>query len=116
MKQIDSYNKIILKYSQHFFPIRIGDKSELIRFPLLLRKSEERNLLIQKLQKNGIGASGLYPYPLNVQPGMEKYNLKFCPNAALIAKQVITLPVHEYMTEREYEKIDYLLGKYLVKK
>ncbi len=45
-------------YKEFFLPLEVGNKSELIRFPLLFCTTETRDLMIQKLEENGIGAMG----------------------------------------------------------
>ena len=72
-----------------------------------------RDIVLKELKKKGIGATGLYPYPLHLQPGLEQLNLKPCKNAIIAAQQILTLPVHEYLTEKDFKKTVSIFKKYL---
>lgn len=116
LKHKKQYAKLLSKFSEYLLPIKIGDKNELIRFPVLFRKSEDRDIVLQKLNEIGIGATGLYPHPLNTQQGMEIYNFDQCRNATQIARQILTLPIHEYVKPRDYEMISGVFDLFLKRK
>ncbi len=78
---------------------------------------ERRDELQQYLRNHGIDAKIHYPVPMHLQPASRYlgYRQGDFPNAELISKQVISLPVHEFITERQLEfmieKISHFYGK-----
>ena len=77
------------------------------RFPVLLKEEGERDILVKKLQDEGVGAFPLYPWPLNRQPGLDKIlnNNKVYKNAEFISENLFTLPVNEYVKQKDIIKI-----------
>ena len=77
------------------------------RFPLLMESKNLRDKILFKLNSEGIGASLMYPYVLNRQPGLsEILNDKTeYPAASQIVETMLTLPINEYVTEEVIEKI-----------
>jgi dTDP-4-amino-4,6-dideoxygalactose transaminase len=113
LSQIDIYYKIISKYSKSLIPLHFVNNLDLIRFPILFKEPSLRDIVLKELKRKGIGATGLYPYPLHLQPGLEQLNLKPCKNAIIAAQQILTLPVHEYLTEKDFKKTASIFKKYL---
>lgn len=114
LKAKEMYLKLISKYSSFLLPVQISEKHELIRFPVLFSDAGKRDLVMKELELAGIGATGLYPFPLNNQPGLESYQLDACTNASLIADNILTLPIHEYVSESDYKKIGDIFDKCLI--
>ncbi|SES89906.1 dTDP-4-amino-4,6-dideoxygalactose transaminase [Methanococcoides vulcani] len=69
-------------------------------------RTEARDDLITKLNENGIGTGVYYPIPIHMQPTYIEagytYDLPVCEKAA---KEVISLPVHPGVLEKDVEKI-----------
>lgn len=76
-------------------------------------KSHERDKLKQFLLKNGIPTSIYYPYPLHLQPNTSFLNYKKgdFPNAEKICDQVLSIPVHQYLTEDDVYFITETINK-----
>ena len=57
--------------------------------------------------RNGIDAKIHYPTPMHLQPAAKYLNYKKgdFPKAEIIAKTTISLPVHEYISNKELDKI-----------
>jgi dTDP-4-amino-4,6-dideoxygalactose transaminase len=66
-----------------------------------------------ELKKRGLGATGSYPVPLNELPGAADYfdRKEVYPNAKYISERIMTLPLHEYVTERDIERLTTLIKK-----
>ena len=84
----------------------------LLRYPILL-DAADRNRIYQNLKRAGLGASLMYPTSLPKVAGLnglldDKQRL---PNAEAFASQLITLPTHSQMNEKDIDKIDAILKK-----
>jgi hypothetical protein len=79
----------------------------LLRFPILAQDGRERDRILTAAGKEGLGATGMYPVPLNRLAGLSDYFSKdeHYPEAQAIADRLITLPLHEHVTERDIDRI-----------
>ena len=79
----------------------------LLRYPLILKSKEKRDRILEELKRRGLGATGSYPVPLNEQPGAAGYfdRKESYPNAKFISERILTMPLHEYVTESDIEKM-----------
>ena len=50
---------------------------------------------------NGVGCAVYYPKALPDQPALASYASHPCPNAQLLAKQVLSLPLYPELSESE---------------
>lgn len=68
--------------------------------------SDSRESLQQKMKEAGIPTAVHYPVPLNLQPAYAHLCCPDCtPNAASLAKRVMSLPMHPYLSADEVTKI-----------
>jgi dTDP-4-amino-4,6-dideoxygalactose transaminase len=83
------------------------DNVALMRFPIIFKKKENRDRILLRLRAEGLGATGMYPAPLNEIQGTTPYLLRIevFPEAKYISERILTLPLHEYVTVRDIEKI-----------
>ena len=67
-------------------------------------RCQDRNEVITGLEKNGINYGIHYPTPVHLMPAYQKYaaNLPVCEEAA---SQILSIPVHEALTNAEVEKV-----------
>ena len=91
------------------------DFSTNLRFPIFV---ENRNSLIKFLAQNQIFVSDIW-YDALVAP--KKYlpltdYLEHCPNAELAADEILNLPTHINVTEKDAEKISDLVNQWLIQK
>ncbi len=105
------YIQMLTPYSDQlsFIPdIESADDAALLRFPIIFRDPEKRNLLLSALLKNGLGATGSFPVPLNelegVAPHTENTQSGF-PNAKAISQRILTLPLHRFVRNNEISDI-----------
>lgn len=72
-----------------------------------LRIKKKRNIIIKELKKNSIDVKIHYPIPMHLQPAAKNMGYKKgdFPITEKISKQTISLPVHEYITKKDLNKI-----------
>ncbi len=80
-----------------------------IRYPILFANKEMRDMVLMKSEKMGFGITPTYPDAISNIPqiGIQKDK---CPNAELLAMQLLTLPCHPLVTNRDILKIFNLLN------
>jgi dTDP-4-amino-4,6-dideoxygalactose transaminase len=73
-------------------------------------RAKRRNELKKYLNQNGIDAKVHYPIPMHLQPAAKKFGYKKgdFPVSEMVCDTVISLPVHEFVTN---EQIDYVVSK-----
>lgn len=76
-------------------------------FHLYIIKAERRDDLKEYLIKNGVDAKVHYPVPMHLQPAAKVYGYKpgDFPVAEKTCKSVISLPVHEFISQKDREFI-----------
>lgn len=91
-----------LKEVFHLYQIRVNKRDKLKKF----------------LNKNNVDAKVHYPYPMHLQPAAKflKYNKGDFPNAERIAKETLSLPVHEFIKEKHIKHVAYLISRFYKKK
>ena len=103
------YKEKLAPFRQEFvFLPETGDnRIALLRFPLILKSREKRDRILAELKRNGLGATGSYPVPLNEQPGAAEYfdRKESYPNAKFISERILTLPLHESVAGSDIEKM-----------
>ncbi|HEY4482361.1 MAG TPA: DegT/DnrJ/EryC1/StrS family aminotransferase, partial [Candidatus Brocadiaceae bacterium] len=79
----------------------------LLRFPLIFECPEARDTIHSRLLSAGIGATGLYPVPLNKQEGVPEYleHNGLYPNAEYVSKRILTLPTHSLVSDKDVAKM-----------
>jgi len=113
MRHTNEINSLLEPVKQHLFITDSKDTYDLIRFPILFKDADLRDKILHDLTRNGIGATGLYPFPIDVQPELKILKLEHCENAEFISKSILTLPIHENLTNTDLKKIEKVLYKYL---
>lgn len=97
-----------------FFP-SLSKGIALLRFPLVFKKTEARDQALAEMKSQGLGASGIYPEPLHLQPGTASFlkpNGRY-PHALKLSRSVLTLPLHANVREADIRKIASVLQKTL---
>ena len=72
-----------------------------------LRIKTKRNKIIRELQKKNIDVKIHYPVPMHLQPAAKNMGYKKgdFPITEKIAKETISLPIHEFITKKNLDKI-----------
>ena len=83
-------------------------------FALYMCLVKNRNRLLKYLIKNKIEAKIHYPIPLNKQKASKKLNLnqKNFKNANKQANQLLTIPIHQYLSSRQIKFIAKKIGDF----
>ena len=119
LKQIDhitdSRIKNAAEYDQQLSKIphiTIPNRSKYVKqvYHIYVVRAERRDELIKYLNQNGVDAKVHYPIPMHLQPAANQYGYKRgdFPVCEMVCDQVISLPVHEFVTN---EQIDYTVTK-----
>ena len=85
------------------------------RYPVVFKQEGVRDRILHALHSKGIGASGLYPAPLNRQQGLANIlqDDKSYPNAEFLSENLLTLPVNEFIRWKEIEVIKQVFDRLL---
>jgi dTDP-4-amino-4,6-dideoxygalactose transaminase len=83
-------------------------------FHLYHINTTKRDKLLKHLIKNKIDAKIHYPVPIHLQPAAKylKYSKGDFPNAEKLANTSISLPVHEFVSKIQLEKMAKLINKF----
>lgn len=100
------------KYDQHLSEITqitIPNRSKDVKqvYHIYVIRAKERNELKKYLNHNGIDAKIHYPVPMHLQPAAKPYGYKKgdLPVTEKICEEVISLPVHEFITNGQIEYV-----------
>lgn len=108
IKNAAEYDKQLSKILQ----ITIPNRSKYIKqvYHIYVVRAERRNDLKKYLNQNGVDAKVHYPIPMHLQPAAKQYGYKMgdFPVCEMVCDSVISLPVHEFVTN---EQIDYVVSK-----
>ena len=86
-----------------------------LRLPVLVDDPGIRNAALTALKAAGIGATGSYPLALNDVPELAAVDPDTpAPGARRVARSILTLPTHPYMTPRDIALALQVLGDTLV--
>ena len=82
-------------------------RPRLLRYPLLAKSPAVRDKLCDKLNREGIGASRMYPAILpKIKDMVAVFDLSDeVPNAAAFSQRILTLPVHSGVTKEVVNKM-----------
>lgn len=98
------YRELLAPLSPHIaYPgEEVTGENALLRFPVVLKEKEMRDRVLSMLKGAGSGAAESYPVPLNELPGARDHianRHSHFPHAKKISERMITLPLHEYVTD-----------------
>ncbi|VVS94067.1 DegT/DnrJ/EryC1/StrS family aminotransferase [Desulfoluna spongiiphila] len=83
-----------------------GPAGALLRYPLLVADSHCRQAILLESERLGLGVMTAYPEPLDRLPVLKPHtHSPDCPGALQVARQLVTLPVHPYVTGRDRQRI-----------
>jgi dTDP-4-amino-4,6-dideoxygalactose transaminase len=87
----------------HVPPPAAGTEPIYLRLPVLVADEDRRERLLRRLAAAGLGAGRMYGRPLpDLFPGISPGSY---PGAAAVARRLLTLPTHPYLTEADVERI-----------
>ena len=119
LKKIDNITEARIEHAARFdqqlidIPqITIPDRPEHVKqvYHLYVIRAERRDELKKYLNENEVDAKIHYPISMHLQPAAKTYGYKRgdFPVCEAICDSVISLPVHEFVTD---EQIDYIVSK-----
>jgi len=84
------------------------------KFPIIFKTESDRIPISESLLDSGILANTLYPFALNVQPGLREIlnDSFFYKGAEFLSKNLITLPVNEFIDDAVIDKVDKTFEKF----
>jgi dTDP-4-amino-4,6-dideoxygalactose transaminase len=87
-------------------PVEEERKGRLLRYPVLCRSLVERDELLLRLRRAGLGATAMYQRPLAQVTGVEGKVRIFegSEGARAFAERLLTLPVHEQVTQNDVRR------------
>ena len=102
-----SYNSKLNSLGFHGIPhIENGNTSVFAQYTIRVKNRDE---VIKSLKKSGIPSAVHYPIPLYNQSALtNKYNdikNRNCKNTQTVSNEVISLPMHPYLTEDKIDKV-----------
>jgi len=68
-------------------------------------RTKDREKLIAKLEKRGIGQSIYYPVPLHKQKALKEYSNQKFPESEKAAKEVVSIPAHPSLSKQNLDII-----------
>jgi dTDP-4-amino-4,6-dideoxygalactose transaminase len=123
LAKIDNITESRIK-NAHYFDLKLAEIPE-ISVPKRENNSVEvfhlysilakyRNELKEFLIKNGVDAKIHYPKPMHLQPAAQFLGLKkgSFPIAEFVADNILSLPVHEFITIKEIDNVVNLIKKF----
>ncbi|MEW6417372.1 MAG: DegT/DnrJ/EryC1/StrS aminotransferase family protein [Nitrospirota bacterium] len=116
-KQLEDSNEIRKENAEYFsnrlrlrFRLRHSnsntDSVTFLRLPVLLEHKEIKDKLYPISHKLGLGLSKMYPTAINeIEEIKNQFNGKIYPSAKEMAECLLTIPTHQFLSERDKEKI-----------
>src|SRR4030095_7806131 len=74
-------------------------------YHLFVVRSSERDALQEHLSAARIETLIHYPIPMTHQPAFKPWRRNDCPSAACAAREILSLPLHQRLTDTEVERI-----------
>lgn len=77
-----------------------------LRFPVLMKNKEKRSRICALSKRQGLGISHFYPTAIQEIPELQSSLAAVnAPGASILADCLITLPTHDYVTQRDIDRI-----------
>ena len=77
-----------------------------LRFPVLMKSKEKRSRICALSRRQGLGISHFYPTAIQEIPELQSsLSAINAPGASILADCLITLPTHDYVTQRDIDRI-----------
>ena len=96
--------------------VREGYLSSWAQYTIRLRDAAERDAVQAALKAEGIPAMVYYPKPMHEQTAFRSLDsLRACPTASRLCGQVLSLPMHPYITEKEIRSVCDAIRRCLVR-
>jgi perosamine synthetase len=112
-RKLEESNKIRREHSEYFderLKLRLrlsnGNPTPFLRLPFTTESREVKKKIYSFSQKSGLGISLMYPTAINeIEEIKATFNGKSFPSAERIAETLLTIPTHQFLSEKDKEKI-----------
>ena len=109
-EELEMRNEVNFHYRKHLNNAQYHPKdyqSAHALFSIVLRSNEKRDKLIDRLSKNKIPSVIYYKYPIHLMQAFNYlgYSNGDFPVSEMLSLQIISLPMHPYLTETEQKNI-----------
>lgn len=86
-------------------------------YHLFVIRHNQRDMLQNALKKEGVETGIHYPVPVHLLEAYKylRYNKDSMPNAEAACKEILSLPMHPYLTKAEVNKVSDVVSKFLLK-
>lgn len=107
IRRVRAYSEVLAPFRELLAFVPFEGKEDapaaLLRYPVIFKKKRNRDIVLERLRSRGLGATGMYPAPLNELPGTAAYftHSPSCPSAKFVSERILTLPVHDYVTDND---------------
>ncbi len=81
-----------------------GEELPYLRFPILVNDPGVRQRILGRSHERGLGIAPMYPVSIDALEGVPR-SPGGCPRAADVARSLLTLPTHHFVTDRDSEAI-----------
>jgi perosamine synthetase len=123
LRRLEEENALRYQKRKHYFKRLMGgnrivspkplDSSSPIylRYPILLKDKNQRDMIYQKLKIQGLGSHFMYPSSIGEIVGISSHlNLKSNQEVGRqVAERLLTFPTHAFLKEKEIRKIEKLV-------
>ena len=93
-----------------------NQKFPFIRFPVLIHNAELWNTIVEESVRNGLGITHTYPSAVNyIVELRDKFNDQSYTIAEGLPHQILTIPVHPYVSKYDFLNISMILKKLVEK-
>lgn len=95
-----AYSEVLEQFRDEFLflPQKDDQDNALLRYPVVFKKKRSRDRALARLQERRMGASPLYPAPVNEIAGVPRqFGAGRFPNARFVSENILTLPLHGHV-------------------
>ena len=84
-----------------------------LRLPVLMPTAQHKEALCVTARQNGLGISDLYPAPISkISAIASMFGSRRYPGAEALSARLVTLPLHQFVTETDVDRICSVVGQY----
>jgi perosamine synthetase len=106
--------EVLQRLSQAVSPVDSASAGNGPRLPVFIRDDRAKRALLAASSHQGLGISLTYPDAVDSIPYFRQASWQGSfPQARKIARQIVTLPIHPLLTDRDLERLDSVLLCYL---
>ena len=95
------------------FLIHQSEAAPYLRFPVLMPTARHKEALCATARQKGLGISSLYPAPISeISDIASKFRSRRYPGAEALSARLVTLPLHQFVTETDVDRICSIVGQF----